>query len=56
MIKYSVIVEYTTGERTGATVTAFGQAGAWQKVLEMFDSRNLRSVQIAEILLPEREG
>lgn len=55
-MKYAVIVEYTTGERTGATVTAFGPAGAWQKVFELFDSQILRSVQIAEILLPEREG
>lgn len=56
MMKYAVIVEYTTGEKTGATVTACGQAGAWHQVFEMFDCENVRSVQMAEILLPEREG
>lgn len=55
-MKYAIIVEYTNGEKTGATVTAFGQAGAWQRVFEMFDCQNVRSVQVAEILLPEREG
>lgn len=37
-MKYAVIVTYTTGERTGATVTASGCAAAWDKVFEMFDS------------------
>ena len=36
-MKYAVIVTYTTGERTGATVTASGCAAAWDKVFEMFD-------------------
>lgn len=56
MMKYSVIVEYLNGEKTGATVTACGFAGAWRQVREMFNWDIVRSVQIAEILLPEREG
>ena len=56
MMKYAVIVEYTTGEKTGATVTAENLAAVWKKVFDMFDCRYLRSVQVAEILLPERGG
>lgn len=55
-MKYAIIVEYTTGEKTGATVEACGYAGAWHRVFEMFAPQNVRSVQVAEILLPEREG
>lgn len=33
-MKYAVIVTYTTGEKTGATVTASGCAAAWDKVLK----------------------
>ena len=56
MMKYAIIVEYTTGERTGATVTAENLAEAWGKVFTIFDPRYLRSIQVAEILLPAREG
>ena len=35
-MKYAVIVTYTTGEKTGATVTASGCAAAWEKIFEMF--------------------
>ena len=53
-MKYAVIVTYTTGERTGATVTASGCAAAWDKVFEMFDKADVRGVELAAILTPER--
>jgi hypothetical protein len=56
MMKYAIIAEYTTGERSGATVKADNLAEAWKKALIMFDPRYTRSIQIAEILLPAREG
>lgn len=56
MMKYAVIVEYTSGEKTGATVEACCMGAAWKRVFEMFDCDNVRSVQIAEILLPKRGG
>ena len=51
-MKYAVIVTYTTGERTGATVS--GGAAAWDKVFEMFDKADVRGVELAAILTPER--
>ena len=54
-MKYAVIVTYATGEKTGATVTASGCAAAWNKVFEMFGKTNVRGVEMAEILTPERE-
>ena len=51
-MKYAVIVTYTTGERTGATVTASGCAAAWDKVFEMFDKADVRGVELAAILTP----
>ena len=56
MMKYAIIVEYTTGEKTGATVTADNLAEAWKKAFDLFDPRFLLSIQVAEILLPVREG
>ena len=53
-MKYAVIVTYTTGERTGATVTASGCAAAWEKVFEIFDKADVRGVELAAILTPER--
>ena len=50
-MKYAVIVTYTTGERT---VTASGCAAAWDKVFEMFDKADVRGVELAAILTPER--
>lgn len=32
-MKYAAIITYTTGERTGATVSANGLEAAWEKVL-----------------------
>lgn len=56
MMKYAIIAEYTTGETSGATVKAENLAEAWGKVFTIFDPRYLRSVQVAEIVLPAREG
>ena len=53
-MKYAVIITYTTGEKTGATVAASGCAAAWDKIFEMFDKTDVRSVELAAILLPER--
>lgn len=53
-MKYSVIVTYATGERTGATVSASGLGAAWGKVFELFDKADVRGVELAAILTPER--
>lgn len=55
-MKYSVIVTYTTGEKTGAAVSANGLAGAWDKVFELFDKEDVRGVELAAILTGERAG
>ena len=52
-MKYAVIVTYTTGEKTGATVTASGCAAAWDKVFEVFDKADVRGVELAAILTPD---
>ena len=53
-MKYAVIVTYTTGEKTGAPVTASGCPAAWDKVFEVFDKADVRGVELAAILTPER--
>lgn len=53
-MKYIVMITYTTGERTGATVTASGLAEAWEKVFDLFGSADVRGVELAAILTPER--
>lgn len=53
-MKYAAIVTYTTGERTGATITAKGMADAWTKIFAIFDSSAVKAVEIAEILIPAR--
>ena len=53
-MKYAVIITYTTGEKTGVTVAASGCAAVWDKIFEMFDKTNVRSVELAAILIPER--
>ena len=54
-MKYAAIVTYTTGERTGATISARGLAAAWNKIFEVFDKEDVRGVELAPILTPERE-
>ena len=56
MMKYAIIAEYTTGETSGATVSAADLSEAWGRVFVIFDPRYLRSVQVAESVLPAREG
>ena len=51
---YIAMITYTTGERTGATVTASGLAEAWEKVFELFGRADVRGVELAAILTPER--
>ena len=53
-MKYAVIVTYTTGERTGATVSADGLEAAWEKVFGLFPKADVRAVELAAILTPER--
>ena len=53
-MKYAVIITYTTGEKTGATVSANGIGAAWEKVFELFDKADVRGVELAAILTPER--
>lgn len=55
-MKYAAIVTYTTGEQTGATITAKGMADAWAKIFDTFDGSTVKTVQIAEILTPARAG
>lgn len=55
-MKYAAIVTYTTGERTGATITAKDMATAWTKIFDIFNSATVRAVEIAEILTPARAG
>ena len=54
-MKYAAIITYTTGERTGATVSANGLEAAWEKVFDLFPKADLRAVELAAILTPERD-
>ena len=53
-IKYIAMITYTAGERTGATVTANSLAEAWEKVFDLFGRADVRGVELAAILTPER--
>lgn len=53
-MKYAAIVTYTTGERTGASVSADSLASAWERVFELFDKEDVRGVELAAILTQER--
>lgn len=53
-MKYAVIITYTTGERTGATISAKNLADAWEKVFEIFGKATAIAVELAPILTPER--
>lgn len=55
-MKYAAIVTYIDGSQTGAVVEADNKEEAWQAVNGLFHLANLRAVQIAQILLPERGG
>lgn len=54
--KWAAIVEYDSGETTGAVVEASSEMEAWDKILGAFNyGRNVRSVRLAMILTPEKE-
>ena len=55
-MKYAVVITWSTGEKTGATVISADSAEAWNKVLEHFDFGNkIRSIVLYEILTNDRE-
>ena len=54
--KYAVIVTYNNGTATGAVVEAESAAGAWGKLLSLFNPEQIRAVDISQILIPERGG
>ena len=54
-MKYAAIITYTTGERTGATVSANGLEAAWEKVFDLFPKADVRAVELAAILTQERD-
>lgn len=56
-MKYAVIATYTSGEATGAVVSAEERPEAWRKALELFgNGARLQSIQLNCILTPERGG
>lgn len=53
--KYVAIVEYDSGETTGAIVTATNEMEAWEKILAAFgQGRNVRNIRLAMVLTDER--
>jgi hypothetical protein len=53
-VKYAVIVTYTTGERTGASISASDLTEAWEKLFSLFDKNKVRGVEFAAIVTEER--
>lgn len=52
--RYAVIVAYHNGARTGAVVEAESAAGAWGKVLSLFNPQFIAAAEVLRILTPER--
>lgn len=52
--KYAVIVTYNDGTATGAVVEAESAAGAWGKVLSLFNPEQIKAAEVSQILTPER--
>lgn len=53
--KYVAIVEYDSGETTGAIVMATNEMEAWEKILTAFgQGRNVRNIRLAMVLTDER--
>lgn len=53
--KWAAIVEYDSGEKTGAWVKASSEMEAWEKLLEVFNGgRNISSIRLAMVLTNER--
>jgi len=56
-MRYAVIATYTTGEATGAVVSANERPEAWMKAMQLFGSgEHIQSVHISEVLTVERGG
>lgn len=54
-MEFAAVITYNTGENTGAAVRADSRREAWHKLLDAFDGgENIRSVQLAQVLTPER--
>lgn len=55
-MKYSAVVTYDGGGKTGATVVAKNRAEAWEKLAGAFNGFEfVREVTLCEILIDERE-
>lgn len=54
-MKYAVIITYTTGQQTGATVKAESRGQAWAKLSYEGILENAARVEIAEILVSGME-
>lgn len=54
-MKYAAIITYTNGERTGATVEAASMREAWEKLMAAIPADHIQSIDLAEILTPDRE-
>ena len=55
-MKYTAIVTYPSGEKTGVVIKADSLYEAWHKLDDLIPLKNLRSVEFANILTQEREG
>lgn len=54
-MKFSVIVRYFGGEVAGFTVRAESVSEAWEKLTRELAFDNVQSVELAEILMEDRE-
>lgn len=54
-MKYAAIIMYTSGERTGATIEADSLGEAWRKLLSNITMDHVQTMEIVEILNPDRE-
>lgn len=55
-LKYAAIIEYSSGEKTGAWVQAESDAQAWEKLLVAFShGKSISKISLAMVLTPERE-
>lgn len=54
-MKYAVIATYTSGEATGAVVSAEERSEAWKKALKLFNKGDqIQSIHLSAILTDER--
>lgn len=55
-MKYSAIVTFHDGTKTGATITADSTAEAWTKLFDLIDPEYIGGATVTQILTPERGG